>query len=162
MTTVVIGVGNDFRGDDGAGLAVVRSLRGLSLGGAEFVELNNELSGLLESLQACDAAIIVDAVKSGAQPGTIHRFDAGEKPLPGNRSQRSTHAISLSSLLELARAQGTFPRHVLVFGIEGRDFAHTNALTPEVKKAVDRVVSIVQAELSGIEVEIRGRPSPKK
>ncbi len=140
MRTVVVGVGNDYRGDDGAGLAAARLLKKLSLNDVEIAELNGDATGLLDCLNDCDTAIIIDAIQSQCEPGTIHRFDASQDPVPDNRSQRSTHGISLGSVIELARTQKALPRRVFVFGIEGKSFEHGIPLTPPVKEAVDRLV----------------------
>jgi len=147
VRTVVVGIGNDFRSDDGAGLVAARLLKKLSLPELEVVELNGEVTRLLDSLQDCDAAILIDAVQSQMTPGTIHRFDASHEPLPGIANQRSTHGISLSSLLELARTQGQFPGRLVVYGIEGESFDHGRDLTPNVKVAVDQLVDRIRREL---------------
>lgn len=148
--TVVVGIGNDFRGDDGAGLVAARELRKFVPAAVNIIELNNEVASLLEHLTGCDAAIIIDAVRSGAQPGTIHCFDASIEPLPGDHTQRSTHGISLGSMLELARTRGEFPRKVLVYGIEGESFEHGKAITLKVRLAVVQLVKLLQKELSGV------------
>ncbi|MBF8293954.1 MAG: hypothetical protein HW389_499 [Bacteroidetes bacterium] len=147
MKTVVVGIGNDFRGDDGAGLAAARALMKLALPDVGIVELNGEVTRLLDSLQHCDTAIVIDAVQSQVPPGTIHRLDASQNPLPGSRNKRSTHGISLGSVLELARAQGGFPRRVLIYGIEGASFEHGRTLTPQVEKAVERLVQEIAEDL---------------
>jgi hydrogenase maturation protease len=148
VKTVVVGIGNDFRNDDGAGLAAARALMKLTLPNVGIVELNGEVTRLLDSLQHCDTAIIIDAVQSQALPGTIHRFDASQNPLPGSHTQRSTHGISLGSILELARAQGVLPRQVLVYGIEGASFEDGHTLTSQVEKAVERLVREIAEDLS--------------
>ena len=147
MKTLVVGIGNDFRSDDGAGLAAARALMKLTLPNVGIVELNGEVTRLLDSLQHCDTAIVIDAVQSRALPGTIHRFDASQNPLPGSHTQRSTHGISLGSILELARAQGVLPRQVLVYGIEGASFEHGRTLTPQVEKAVEGLVREIAEDL---------------
>jgi hydrogenase maturation protease len=150
VKTVVVGIGNDFRGDDGAGLAAARALRKLALPEVGIVELNGEVTRLLDSLQHCDTAIVIDAVQSQVRPGTIHRFDASQNPLPESHNKRSTHGISLGSVLELARAQGVFPRQVLIYGIEGASFEHGRTLTPQVEKAVERLVHQVAEDLRNV------------
>ena len=144
---MVVGIGNDFRSDDGAGLAAARALMKLALPDVGVIELNGEVTRLLDSLQHCDTAIVIDAVQSQALPGTIHRFDASQNPLPGSHTQRSTHGISLGSILELARSQGVLPRQVLVYGIEGASFEHGRTLTPQVEKAVEGLVREVTEDL---------------
>jgi hydrogenase maturation protease len=147
MKKVVVGIGNDLRGDDAVGLAAVRALKKFSLLDVGFVELNDDVIGLIEHLQGCNEAIIIDAVQSGSTPGTIHRFDVSKHPLPGNLTQRSTHGLNLASILELARTQGGLPRRVLVFGIEGASFEHGSRLTPQVELSVNQLVDTVRHTL---------------
>jgi hydrogenase maturation protease len=147
VRTVVVGIGNDFRGDDGAGLAAARLLKKLSLPGVSVIELNGEVTRLVDSLQNCDTAILIDAVQSQKTPGTIHRFDVSHEALPGNANQRSTHGMSLSALLELARTQGQFPQRVVVYGIEGEFFDHGRDLSPRVELAISQLVDRIHSEL---------------
>jgi len=79
VRTVVIGVGNDFRRDDGAGLAVAGRLRGRVPGGVSVVECEQEPSRLLDAWSGADRAFVVDACSGGGPAGTVHRFwNAGD------------------------------------------------------------------------------------
>ena len=85
--------------------------------------------------------MLVDAVSSGAPPGTVHRFEPNGTPLPAELfGASSTHALGLAEALELARSLDRLPEHVVVLGIEGASFDFGKGLTPEVAAAVDRVV----------------------
>ena len=148
MRIVVAGIGNDFRGDDGAGLAAVRHLRSRSLPQVDIVELNGDITTLVDFLQACDAAILIDAVRSANSSGTIHRIDVSQEPLPADDNQRSTHGISLSSVIELARAGDSFPGRLIFYGIDGESYDHSPILTPRVTEAVTKVVALVADEIS--------------
>lgn len=132
MTTVVIGVGNALRGDDGAGIEVASRVRGIAC--------DEEPSRLIEAWEGADSAVLVDTVVSGAAPGTIHRFDASDGPIPARVLRSSTHAIGLAETIELARALGRLPQSVVVYGIEGANFEAGAPLTPEVEAAVNRLV----------------------
>jgi len=139
MTTVVIGIGNALRGDDGAGIAVAERLGGLAC--------DEEPSRLIEAWEGADAAVLVDTVMSGAAPGTIHYFNASEEPIPARSLRSSTHAIGLAETIELARALGRLPRSVVVYGIEGARFDAGTPLSPEVEAAVTRLVATIEEEL---------------
>ena len=78
---------------------------------------------------------MVDAVSSGAEPGTIHRLDALTERLPAELSRGSTHAFGLAEAVELARALERLPGRLLVFGIEGKRFDAGAGLSPEVEQA---------------------------
>jgi hydrogenase maturation protease len=127
----VIGVGNEWRSDDGAGLEVARRVGGRLLGG--------EPIGLVEALDGADEVAIVDAVFSGAPPGTVHEFEAGTDPLPvALFGPSSTHALGLAEAIEIARSLGRLPARVRVLGIEGARFDYGRGLSPEVEEAVER------------------------
>ncbi len=132
----VIGLGNDWRGDDGAGPEAARRLGGQVLSG--------EPVGLVEALESADEVVLVDALSSGAPAGTVHAFEAGSEPLPVRLfGSPSTHALGLAEAVELARSLGRLPRRVLVYGIEGAGFGYGRGLSPEVERAVARVVEEV-------------------
>jgi hydrogenase maturation protease len=93
------------------------------------------------------AIIIVDAIRSGAAPGTLHRIDAGAAPLPGGvRGSSSTHALGVAEAIELARTLGRLPRHVIVYGVEAQHAATGAGLSPPVSTALDDVTRAVAAE----------------
>jgi len=107
----------------------------------------DDAARLVESWKGADTAIILDAVCSGARPGTIHRLDAGKRSIPRDLLRYSTHRFSVADAIELARALHTLPSQVIVYGIEGSDFQAGAGLSPEVEKAVRRVVEVVLGEL---------------
>ncbi|NUN48277.1 MAG: hydrogenase maturation protease [Candidatus Brocadiae bacterium] len=144
---LAIGVGNELRRDDGAGLETVRRLRGQA--GLEVREVRGDLSVLAGEWERADRVFLVDAVRSGSAPGTLHRFDAGASPLPAVFARGSTHAIGIAGAVELARALGRLPAALVVFGIEGRDFGHGEGLTPEVERGVAAAVLRIAEETRG-------------
>jgi hydrogenase maturation protease len=134
----VVGLGNEWRVDDGVGIEVARRLGGTQLSG--------EPVGLVEALNGSAEIVLVDAVSSGAAPGTVHVFEAGSAPLPAAVfGATSTHTIGLAEAVELARSLGRLPQRVLVYGIEGSDFGFGKRLSPEVAAAADRVVEEVRS-----------------
>jgi hydrogenase maturation protease len=139
----VVGLGNEWRSDDGVGPVVARRLGGRVL--------NGEPIGLVEALDGLDEVVLVDAVSSGAPAGTLHVFDASLEPLPVPLfGAQSTHTLGLAEAVELARSLGRLPARVLVYGIEGADFAFGNELSPEVEAAAGRVVEEVSSCTSSI------------
>jgi hydrogenase maturation protease len=148
---VVIGVGNAYRGDDGAGVAVVERLRGRVPAGVELAECEQEPTRLLEAWEGAGAAVLVDAVSSGAEPGTLHRFDASEEAIPARMLRSSTHAFGVGDAIELARALGKLPARVLVYGIEGAAFAAREGLTEPVEAAVERAAAAVLEDVRLLE-----------
>lgn len=147
MTHVVIGVGNEFRRDDGVGLAVVASLRDRVPAGVELVECDQEPSRLIDAWAGAESALVVDAVESGAAPGTLHRFDAGAGPIPAGVFRSSTHAFGVGDAVELARVLGRLPGRVLVYGVEGGEFGAGDGLTVAVEAAVEPTATALLEDL---------------
>jgi len=145
---VVIGIGNRVCGDDGAGPEVARLVGERAGPAVRVLELDGEPSGLLEAWEAADLAVVIDASASGAEAGTVRRFDAAREPLPAGVGGSSTHALGLADAIELGRALGRLPRRLTVYGIEGRDFVAGTAPGPAVREAIEAVAEDVVAEVA--------------
>jgi hydrogenase maturation protease len=144
---VVVAVGNAYRGDDAVALAVVERLRDRVPADVEVVACEQEPTRLLDAWQDAATAIVVDAVTSGAEPGTLHRYDASDRPLPSRVFRSSTHAFSVGETIELARALGKLPPRVVVYGIEGERFESGEELSARVAAAVEPAVEAVAADI---------------
>jgi hydrogenase maturation protease len=137
-------LGSRYRGDDAVGPLVGDRLLAA---GAVVLDCGDEPTRLLDIWDGLDLVVIVDAVSSGAAPGTVHRVDAGDGPLPRDLGLASTHAFSIPDALELGRSLGRAPRRVVVIGVEGAAFGMGDPLTPAVDNALDGVARMVLAEL---------------
>jgi hydrogenase maturation protease len=142
----VIGIGNAWQGDDAAGLVVAQQLRDRAGEEITVLELEGEPVSLVEAFDGADDAFLVDAVRSGAKPGTVHRIDATDDPVPATLSAASTHTLGIGEAIELGRALGRLPRRIVLYGIEAESLAAGGELTPVVARAVDEVVERVLAE----------------
>jgi hydrogenase maturation protease len=149
MFLKVIGIGNAWRNDDVAGLVVARLLDGTLPPGVEVLEREGEPTGLIDAWEGTDAVWLVDAVSSGAEPGTVHRYEASEHELPAALFDTSTHHMGLAEAVELARALGRLPETTIVYGIEGASFATGETLSPAVESAAARVAEAVREEVAG-------------
>jgi len=146
---IVIGIGNPDRGDDGAGPAVVRWLRGKLPADIEIRAHDGEPASLLACLEGARAAWLIDASASGAAAGSVLRFDARAAPLPEQAFAVSTHGLGVAQALELARALGELPGCCIVYAIEGGTFEPGAPLSPAVAAAVAEVGERLRRELCG-------------
>ena len=144
---LVIGVGNDMLGDDAVGLIVARRLRMKLSGEAVIVEEDGDGARLLERWKGFNETILVDAVRSGAEPGQIHRFEANKSQLPTGIFQCSTHAFSIPEAIELARAMNQLPSKLIIFGIEGKCFDQGEGTSPTVEHAARKLVKLLALEI---------------
>ena len=144
---IVIGIGNEFRGDDVAGLLVVRRLKEKPMAGVGFGEQSGEATALMDAMSKVSGVILVDAVQSGAENGTIHRYDASEQAMPAQFLRCSTHNFSVHDAIEMARALDKLPPRLMVYGIEGSHFEPGAELSSAVQAAVVKTAQRIKKEL---------------
>ena len=147
LQALVIGLGNDYRGDDAVGHVVARRLKAIAGDAVRVLEESGEGAALIETWKGAHFIILIDAVHCGGAAGTIYRFDAKTEPIPGSFFHYSTHAFSVAEAVELARALNQLPRRLVVYGIEGKTFDSGVGLSPEVEAAADEVLRSVKEEL---------------
>ncbi|GAA4592240.1 hydrogenase maturation protease [Planotetraspora phitsanulokensis] len=141
---MVIGCGNASRGDDAAGLEVVRLLRGSLPPSVATEETSGDATELIDAWAGADLAIVIDAVCSGAAPGTVHRrIDL----VSGDSFRGSSHSLGLAEAVGLGEALGRMPGTLIVFGIEGGDFSIGAPLSAPVWSAVQDVAGTLSADL---------------
>lgn len=147
-TAVVIGLGNPFRRDDGAGPAVVDRLRRAGLPGVELAESDGEAYSLIALWERRDLAVLVDAVYAHpAHPGRIHRRGVPDDDTDARAGGASSHAMDPGEAGALARELGRLPARMVMFGIEAADSGYGTGLTPAVAQAVDRVAEMITADV---------------
>lgn len=146
----MLGLGSPVLSDDGVGLEVIRRLR-RRLHGRDDVELDELGRGgleLMERLVGYRRALLVDAIRTGAPPGTIHRLTADDIP---TLHASSSHDANLKTALALGEEMGYTlprPREIAVIGIEAKEVELLGEeLTPEVAAAVDQAVEACEALL---------------
>ena len=141
---VVIGVGNDFRGDDAAGLVAARRLKAQP--GIRAVEHTQDGLSLMEHWRPCDHVVVVDALSSGHAPGTIFCFEATEGPVPGDAGWISSHSPGVAEGIETARVLGRLPASLTVYGIEAGSVVPGDRVTDAVALAVEEVALAILDE----------------
>ena len=146
MTVVVIGIGNEWRGDDAVGRRVVQALRGLVGDNVRLAECEGGAAEILDAWEGCDRAVLVDAVHTGASPGTLSRLDCSES-LPESGLPVSTHGFGVREAIELARTLDRLPKDVIVYGIEAASFEMGAPLSRPVGRAVVDVARKVAEEV---------------
>jgi hydrogenase maturation protease len=154
---LVIGVGNRFRGDDGVGEVVAERVRA-HLGatdpaGVAVTVLDGEPTRLIDTWADAPLAVVIDAVRSGAEPGTVERIDidpaaSGGPDLPAaSGGSGGTHTAGLAEALALGRALDRLPDRLVVHLVEGAEFGLGPGLSPPVAAVVDTVVAAVLGDL---------------
>lgn len=131
-------LGRSDRGDDGVGPAVAERLDGPAVRHLE------DPTRLVDLLPGHATVVIVDAVVSGATPGTVLVADVTNRPLASTWTT-SSHTVGLAAALDLARTLGALPERLLVVGVEAASFEPESGMAPEVADAVPIAATVVAA-----------------
>jgi hydrogenase maturation protease len=148
---VVIGVGNPFRSDDGAGIEAARLLRDRLPRGVEVLEQDGDPAALLDAWHDARVAYVIDSVRSDGPAGEIHRIQIDretEASVPASTRHDSSHGLGLGEAVELARVLDRLPGRLVLVGIAGIRFEAGDALSDSVRDAVERVVEELAEEVS--------------
>jgi len=155
MKTLVLGLGNPIVRDDSIGLRVAAQLRE-RLADRPGVEVDEDYWGglrLMERLVGFDRAVVIDAIQTGAEPGTIHVL--APSAIPTQRSA-SAHDVNLPTALAFGRQAGLkLPEddRIRLVGIEVVDIlTFGDDCTPAVAAALPRAVKTVIDLLDGFDV----------
>lgn len=141
---LVIGLGSPDAGDDAVGPLVADAVARLALGGVRVLA-HEDPTDLPLLWAGLPRVVVVDAVRSGASPGSVVVVDAAASAPPPEG--RGTHDFGLASAIGLSRALGTLPARLRVVGVEGAAFAPGDPLSPAVDAALPAAVDAVVALL---------------
>lgn len=152
-TVLIAGIGNVFLADDGFGVEVARLLAQRELpAGVKVADFGIRGMDLAYELQEdYDAAILVDAVPRGGEPGTLYVIEPDPAQAEG---MLDAHSMDPVRVLGLAKVLGSLPARVLVVGCEPAvhmtqdDEELLVELSPAVKAATREAVDLVESVLA--------------
>jgi hydrogenase maturation protease len=142
---VVIGIGNEYRRDDGVGLAVADEIAKRELPGVRVLKAIGEPGAILDAWTGAPIVVVVDAAMGeGSVPGRIRRWTPGDDAESG---VVSSHALGLPQTYALGQALGQIPEALVVLTVDVADTGHGVGLTSAVAEAIPKVIEAVLAEL---------------
>ena len=150
---MILCCGNPDRGDDSLGPRVAELL---SVHSVPVQAVDGHAATLLDAWTRLRWVIIVDAVVTGAAPGTIHRWDQVPDMAA---SPSSTHGLGVREAIQLGRILGNLPEALIVIGVEAAQFEHGAPLSPLVAEALPRVVEIILRESAWLSLRESGSTS---
>jgi len=162
---VVIGVGNEFRRDDGVGPEVLSRLGAAVPDSVRLVASDGEPARMIEAWTGADLAVVVDALQvagaglaatgqgGGPAPGRTHRLVIDEVTAEPATAV-SSHGLGLGDAIGLARALDLMPARLIVHAVEVTDCGYGVGLTPAVAAAAETVTSAVLRDLRELGVPV--------
>ncbi len=156
LNVLVLGLGNILLSDEGVGVKAVEELqtRYDCSHAVEIVDGGTMGLELLPYFEERSHILIVDAVKSGNEPGTVTRI---EDPPAFLQEKTSPHQIGLPDVLRIAAITGSLPRNVILLGIEPKQLSTGLDLSTEVALNLNRLVEMVVEELDKIGIKVQSK-----
>jgi hydrogenase maturation protease len=150
--TLILGLGNPLRGDDGVGITVLEKLIDSYALPKNITCHQCSRGGLLDELlsEHYQQVIIIDAVKMGVSPGTWIRFQLPHTEVTSLKfeSCRTPHDINLAEVIALGEALNLLPREIVVYGIQPQEAGWGPTLSKPVQIAMEKVKNVILEELS--------------
>lgn len=156
--TVVIGLGNPLMGDDGLGLAALAALRSAweLAPDVELVDGGTWGMNLLPVIEDAQRIILLDAIDTGAVPGTPVVVERGRLPRY-LATKISPHEVDLRDVLALAELRGTLPDRTVAIGLQPGRVALSTELSDVVRCRLGDLVRATVEQLGQWGVTCRAR-----
>jgi hydrogenase maturation protease len=146
--TLILGVGNPFRRDDGFGPAVIARLQtDESVHDVDLLDGGTDGFALMDYMQGYENVLIVDAVNMGSAPGEIKLFSPQEARLSVTADALSTHGFGLAEVIALMDRLGV-QLNMQILGIQAKDVTFGEGLSPEIERKIDDVLTLIKKEVS--------------
>lgn len=145
-TVAVIGVGNELMGDDGIGPRVVAELESASDTQSPSVRLYDAGTTAflaLEVMSGCAQAVVIDAIESGAEPGTVQEYRYVDGEFADPPPEMTMHDVSFVEALDYGRDAYDLPETVRIIGVEPATLTAGVGLSDPVEAAVPEITDIV-------------------
>ena len=144
---LVIGIGNEFRGDDGAGIVCARKIREKVNSKAFVIESNGDGAKLMEAWKRFDKVILIDSISIGSKPGSIRKFNGYDAGFPKANSKPSSHLFSVADAIMTSKILNTLPENLVIYGIEGKLYEYGSKISGEVSKSIEKLVKVIEKDI---------------
>jgi len=145
VSTAVIGCGNPARSDDGVGSEVVRALAVRGLKEVRLLDAGTDGMAVMFAARGCRRLVIVDACRSGSEPGAVFEVPGAALEAPAPRSL-NLHDFRWDHALHAGRRTfgADFPADVTVMLVEAETTELGLGLTQRVAAAASRVAARIE------------------
>jgi hydrogenase maturation protease len=142
----VISLGNELRGDDSIGPAVVNELQSMELKEpVMLIDAGADAFTVLEHLIADDPILLIDCAHMGKQPGEVVKFKIDDSNIKSFEKSISLHGFSFGEVFKMAEQFGKIPDCTII-GVEPKTIEFGQKLSDEVKQSLPSIIKMVIEE----------------
>jgi hydrogenase maturation protease len=158
---LILGLGNMLLQDEGVGIAALQRLAANHEWPDHVTLMDGGVMGLelLPYLESADAVLLLDAVHTGAPPGTVVRLEGQEIPAVV-ALKMSMHQVGLQETLAMCRFRGTVPERMVLLGVVPAHLDLGLDLSPQVAAALPSLIGAALTELRNWGIVERERERP--
>jgi len=136
---LVIGIGNEMRGDDGVGLLVARNIADACLSNVVVKTLSGDSTQLFQLWEGFSNVIVIDAVDAHATPGKRFTISASTSLLFRGLFSKSSHLFGVIDAIELAKELENLPPQFIFYGIQIKSVELTEDISDSVRKSAQEL-----------------------
>jgi len=148
---LVLGMGNILLTDEGLGVRALETFRARyeAPEGVEFLDGGTTGMGLLDDISGRSHLLVLDAVQTGAPPGTLAVLRGEQVPVYFGR-RATPHQLGLSDVLATLQLAGEKPANVTVLGLVPDSLELSLELSETIGARLDRLVDALADELTAL------------
>jgi hydrogenase maturation protease len=147
MRTLVLGLGNVLRSDEGVGVHAIERLQADSSVPCEVVLVDGGTQGLnlIATIAGVDRLLLIDAIDASQPPGAIVQLDDAE--VGKFRGSMSVHQLAFADLLVALSLLEVRPAEVVALGVQPLSTDWGTELSQPVRDALEGVVKLAIGQL---------------
>lgn len=156
MNTLILGVGNLLLSDESVGVHLVNQLESEYTfpEGVELVDGGTAGMELLDYIASREHIIIIDAVLTGDEPGTVVILKDDQVPALFN-NKVSPHQLGLSDLLGALKLTDESPENIFLVGVVPESVEPGLEMTETITKCMPTMMQCVLDHLDEIGIEAK-------
>jgi len=146
---VILGIGNTLLQDEGIGIHLLNAIKEKNPHweldfNIEMIDGGTLSFDLLNTIQADQDLLVLDAVNLDKPPGTVYCLAAGAMDEFLSQPGKSVHEVSLQDLFDMSRLTGHLPEKRALIGIQPATIDWGSELTQSVQESIEE--ALVQVE----------------
>jgi hydrogenase maturation protease len=143
VKTLIAGIGNILKGDDGLGPFIIKRLSEIDLDeDIDIIDFGNRVYDLLLKIREYNRVIIIDALDMGGRPGEIYVVEPYIEDL--EERNINPHTIDIRLLTNIVNKLGKKPEEIFIVGCQPKDINFKIGLSETVEKSIDEIINIIK------------------